>query len=75
MVGVAVVPRHPLGRGDDVDAGLENALVELQVRPDAMEGQAVRPCGQDGIDGAGGADADRPDAGDFTDIAATFSGE
>ena len=69
VVGVAVVPGDPVGGGDDVDAGLEHSLVQLHVRPNPVERQAIRTGGQDVVDAAGRADADRADADDVAGVA------
>ena len=68
VIGVAVVPGDPVGGGDDVDPGLQHPLVELDVGPNPVKGQAIRAGRQDLVDGAGRGDADRADAGDFADI-------
>ena len=70
VVGVAVVAGDPVGGGDDVDAGLEDLLVEVDVGEDAVEGHAVGLRGDDLLDGAGGDHADRVDAHDLAGVAA-----
>ena len=62
VVGVAVVAGDPVRGGDDVDAGLEDPLVEVDVGEHAVERHAVRLGGDDLLDGAGGDHADRVDA-------------
>ena len=41
MVPIAVVAGDPVGCGDDIDARLEQGAVQVDVRPDAVEGHDV----------------------------------
>ena len=74
VVRVPVVTRDPVGRGHDVDAGLEDGHVEVDVGEHAVEGHAVGLRGDDLVDGAGGDDADGVDADDLTGVTADLVG-
>src|SRR3974377_2209739 len=50
LVLIPVGAGDPIRGGDDVDAGLEDRLVEVNVGEDAVEGHTVRPCGDDLVD-------------------------
>jgi hypothetical protein len=68
VIGVAMVSGDPVRGRDDVDPGFQHPLVKLDVGPNAVKGQAIRPGCQDLVDAAGCDDADRADAGDVADI-------
>lgn len=69
VVGVAVVAGDPVGGGDDVDAGFQDAHVEILVGKDAVEGQHIGLGGDDLLDRAGGDNPDRADPGDLPGVA------